>query len=134
MYLRKLMPSLAVVASGVIITGTVAAAPATASGAKPSAVHATRAAAAPTTDAKVPSKTQLAEIRNRQAKLAVRYGASLTFAKATAKTFTVNTTTDTSLNNPASTHCIDTAGKCSLRAAVEAANNLTVPVRIVLGK
>ncbi len=39
------------------------------------------------------------------------------------QTFTVNTQNDTDLATPGSTTCVDSDGNCSLRAAVEAANN-----------
>jgi CSLREA domain-containing protein len=42
---------------------------------------------------------------------------------AVNQTFTVNTQNDTNLQTPGSTSCVDTDGNCSLRAAVEAANN-----------
>jgi CSLREA domain-containing protein len=42
---------------------------------------------------------------------------------AVNQTFTVNTQNDTNLATPSSTSCVDTDGNCSLRAAVEAANN-----------
>ena len=55
------------------------------------------------------------------------------FSANAATAFTVNTTDDTSLADPAGTTCADVNGNCSLRAAVEAANNLAKPVQIVLG-
>lgn len=51
---------------------------------------------------------------------------------ASSTTFAVNTTDDTPLADPTSTTCADASGNCSLRAAVEAANNLAQPVRIAL--
>ncbi|HEY6474084.1 MAG TPA: CSLREA domain-containing protein, partial [Acidimicrobiales bacterium] len=39
------------------------------------------------------------------------------------QTFTVNTQNDTDLATPGSTSCVDGDGNCSLRAAIEAANN-----------
>ncbi len=42
---------------------------------------------------------------------------------AVHQTFTVNTQDDTVLANPSGTSCLDGSGNCSLRAAVEAANN-----------
>jgi len=39
------------------------------------------------------------------------------------QTFTVNTQNDTHLANPSDTNCIDGSGNCSLRAAIEAADN-----------
>lgn len=50
------------------------------------------------------------------------------------KTFTVTTAADSPLASPALKTCTDAAGgKCSLRAAVDAANNLGTPVLIKLG-
>ena len=53
---------------------------------------------------------------------------------ASAATFTVNDTTDAALTTPNSTNCVSTdAGSCTLRAAVQAADNtggasqITVP-------
>jgi len=44
--------------------------------------------------------------------------------------FHVNTTVDNSLADPNSTTCVDTAGTCSLRAAIDASNNLDRPTTI----
>jgi hypothetical protein len=44
--------------------------------------------------------------------------------------FNVNTKTDTNAVNPASGHCTNSAGHCSLRAAVQVADALGVPVSI----
>jgi CSLREA domain-containing protein len=80
------------------------------------------------------SSAQVTQVRARQQKMTASSKAP-TFAKAGSKTFTVNTTEDSDLNNPAGTSCVDAStGKCSLRAAVDAANNLKKPVKIVLGK
>ena len=47
-------------------------------------------------------------------------------ASAQAATFTVNDVNDAGLTNPSGTTCSSTdSGKCTLRAAVEAANNVT---------
>jgi CSLREA domain-containing protein len=56
------------------------------------------------------------------------------FARAEATTFTVDTTVDDDLGDAGGTTCVDTTGHCSLRAAVDAANNLHEPVTIVLRK
>jgi CSLREA domain-containing protein len=78
------------------------------------------------------SAPDLGSLRRRQRELAARPAPA--FDKSASRTFTVTTTEDAALANPAETHCVDlVSGRCSLRAAVEAANNLSVPVRIVLG-
>jgi fibronectin-binding autotransporter adhesin len=52
----------------------------------------------------------------------------------TAKVFTVTTLADSPLASPASLNCVDAlTNACSLRAAVQAANNLAKPVVIKLG-
>ncbi len=54
-------------------------------------------------------------------------------AAAAGTTFTVNTTNDTHLSNPSLTSCVDTGAACSLRAAIEAANNIVgSPVTIMV--
>jgi CSLREA domain-containing protein len=79
------------------------------------------------------SSTKLAQVRARQQQMLARHTSAPTFAKAASKTFTVNTTEDSDLANPAGKTCVDAAtSKCSLRAAVNAANNLATPVRILL--
>ena len=79
------------------------------------------------------SRAQLAQVRARErGSHPAPDGAHV--AKAGSKTFTVNTTADTDLANPAGTTCVTAAHKCSLRAAVEAANNVHAPVKVVLGK
>jgi hypothetical protein len=62
--------------------------------------------------------------------LAPRLGAT---SSAKVQRLTVTTTDDSGLADPTSTRCIDAAtGACSLRAAVQTANNRAVPVRIIL--
>lgn len=56
------------------------------------------------------------------------------FSAATATTFVVTTTKDLDPHDPNGTTCVDTAGTCSLRAAVAAANNLAEPVNVLLTK
>jgi hypothetical protein len=65
---------------------------------------------------------------------ATTFGALGLTAAASAATFPVNDTTDAALSNPSSTACVSTnAGSCTLRAAVQAADNsggvsqITVP-------
>ncbi|HEX3932127.1 MAG TPA: choice-of-anchor Q domain-containing protein [Nocardioides sp.] len=78
--------------------------------------------------------SRLAQARAKQRQMAAS-SSRPAFAKAAAKTFTVNTTEDSDLANPTGTTCHDAStGECSLRAAVDAANNLDKPVRIVLGR
>jgi hypothetical protein len=86
------------------------------------------------------SSAQLAGVRARQSRILAEQGPAPAFADAVARAgtkawrFSVDTTEDSGLADPAGTRCIDAAtGACSLRAAVDAANNRRVPVRIVLG-
>jgi CSLREA domain-containing protein len=87
------------------------------------------------------SAHELEHLRAGQRQLIAHHRPAPTFAgvaaRATTQTrrFTVNTTEDSGLANPASGRCIDAAsGACSLRAAVDAANNRTSPTRILLGR
>ncbi|MGC4110829.1 MAG: choice-of-anchor Q domain-containing protein [Nocardioides sp.] len=83
------------------------------------------------------SASRLADVRSRQRRMRAQHTAAPAFGSAvggTVQRLTVTTTEDSGLADPSDTHCIDAAsGACSLRAAVEAANNRAVPVRIVLG-
>jgi hypothetical protein len=80
------------------------------------------------------SRTQLLHIRARQQQMAAD-SHTPTFAKAGSKTFRVDTTEDSPLAHPAGTTCVDAStGKCSLRSAVVAANNLHAAVQILLGR
>lgn len=82
---------------------------------------------------KAPSPAALARARARQGRMLAHHRPAPSFANAAATTFTVDTTEDSGLATPGATACVDTAsGSCSLRAAVEAADDLTTPVRIVL--
>lgn len=130
---RRLTSSLAFVASGALITGAglaLTAVPATAATPTHHDAHRHPQAAG----VKPLTGAQLQQVRARQSRMLEQSRTAPAFRKAAAKTFTVNTTQDTSLANPAGTRCLDAGGKCSLRAAVDAANNLKAPVRIVLGK
>ena len=130
---RRLTSSLAFVASGALITGAglaLTAVPATAATPTHHDAHRHPQAAG----VKPLTGAQLQQVRTRQSRMLEQSRTAPAFRKAAAKTFTVNTTQDTSLANPAGTRCLDAGGKCSLRAAVDAANNLKAPVRIVLGK
>lgn len=82
--------------------------------------------------AKAPSRTELRTVRERERTMAAAMKPAPHFSANAATAFTVNTTDDTSLADPAGTTCADANGNCSLRAAVEAANNLAKPVQIVL--
>jgi CSLREA domain-containing protein len=132
---NRLIPALAFAATGALASGL--ALTSTPADAAPTQHAAPAAHIAPShRDARgTPlSHAQLQQARVRQHQLAAR-SKTPTFAKAGSKTFTVNTTEDSALANPAGTTCVDVStGKCSLRAAVEAANNLGVAVKIVLGK
>jgi fibronectin-binding autotransporter adhesin len=86
------------------------------------------------------SAAQLTEVRARQTEILAEHRPAPAFADAVARAganprrFTVDTTEDSGLANAAGTRCIDDAtGACSLRAAVDAANNRRAPVRVVLG-
>jgi hypothetical protein len=134
---KRLLPALAIVATGITASGlALTALPAHAVTAHHAAKTAPAAHAAPrgAASGKPLSTSQLAQARAKQRQMAAA-SAKPTFAKAGSKTFTVNTTEDSDLNNPAGTTCVDAStSRCSLRAAVDAANNLRKPVRIVLGK
>jgi predicted outer membrane repeat protein len=85
------------------------------------------------------SPAQLAAVRERQRTMLAQPAPAPTLARAAAGTpvlkLTVDTTEDSDLADPAGTRCIDAAtGGCSLRAAVDAANNRRTPVQITLGK
>jgi predicted outer membrane repeat protein len=79
--------------------------------------------------------TQVRAVRAEEATLAVRNDTAPRFDgnPSTVTTFTVNTTTDSGLANAAGTTCVDAAtGQCSLRAAVEAADNRNTAVAVHL--
>jgi CSLREA domain-containing protein len=127
---RKLLRALAIAATGITASGlALTSLPANAATTQHAvAVHHS------SLNEKPLSASRLAAVRDRQQQMIAHHTAA-PVAKSTAKVFTVNTTEDSDLANPAGTHCIDLAtGKCSLRAAVDAANNLKAPVKIVLGK
>ncbi|HEX3932126.1 MAG TPA: choice-of-anchor Q domain-containing protein [Nocardioides sp.] len=134
------MPALAFVAAGAAAAGVaLTAVPSQAATAPhrpalaPASHHADAVQAPRGAATKHLGKAALSQVRARQRQLAARQAPS--FAKAGVKTFTVNTTTDSDLANPTGTGCHDAStGDCSLRAAVDAANNLKAPVKIVLGK
>lgn len=127
---KRLLPALALVATGTTASGlALTALPAFAAPATPAAasVHKTHGSRL--------STTKLQQVRDRQQRMLGTGATAPAFAKTGSKTFTVNTTQDSDLANPTGTACVDVAtGKCSLRAAVDAANNLAKPVKIVLGK
>lgn len=130
----KLFPALAFVAAGTIASGlaltSVSASAAT--GQRP-ATHAPAPPHARAPLGKELSKNGVADVRAHQAQVIAQHRAAPTFSKA-GKTFTVNTNEDSDLANLTGTTCVDAStGKCSLRAAVDAANNLKKPVKIVLG-
>ncbi|MGC4110828.1 MAG: choice-of-anchor Q domain-containing protein [Nocardioides sp.] len=131
----KLMPALAFAAAGITASGiALTALPAHAATGHPT----TKAPAHPAVHAapsgKLLTKSQQVQARAQQRQMAAS-STRPTFAKAGVKTFTVTTTEDSDLATPTGTTCVDAStGKCSLRAAVNAANNLEKPVRIVLGK
>lgn len=119
--------ALLLVAAGLTLAGaTELAAPAVAGG--------DRDPAAPRTHAAAPlGAHRLAAVRGRQHQLVADHRATPTFAKSASTTFTVNTTEDSGLADAGGTTCVDAAtGKCSLRAAVQAANNRDTAVRVVL--
>jgi CSLREA domain-containing protein len=65
----------------------------------------------------------------------VAMGAMLTACPATGPVFVVNTTADSSDANPGDGTCADSQGKCSLRAAVEEANQArNAEVRLTSGE
>ncbi|HEX4470781.1 MAG TPA: choice-of-anchor Q domain-containing protein [Nocardioides sp.] len=87
------------------------------------------------------STAQLTQVRARQAQILAEHRPAPAFAGAVARAgakprrFTVDTTEDSGLANAAGTRCIDdVTGACSLRAAVDAANNRRAPVKVVLGR
>jgi fibronectin-binding autotransporter adhesin len=129
MKLRELVPAVAVVATG-MTTAALALPLMTAEAAVP--VHRAAAHAAPH-GARL-STSELSQVRIRQQQMLTTGRTAPTLSRTGSTTFTVNTVQDSDLANPAGTHCVDAAtGKCSLRAAVNAANNLAKPVKIVLG-
>ena len=131
MFTRKQLGALAFVTSAAVITGSGSALTAMpAADAAPG--HHALAAHRPATS-KTLSSSALARVRDRQRQMVAQHRSAPSFAKAASTTFTVDTTDDSDLADSAGTTCVDAAtGDCSLRAAVEAANNLDTPVRIVL--
>lgn len=77
---------------------------------------------------------KLRAVRAREAALAARSRLAPRFrANVSVTSFTVNTTVDSALANPNSKACVDAAnGRCSLRAAVEAADNRNTAVAVYL--
>ena len=132
MFTRKHLGALAFVTSAAVITGSGSAfitMPVADAAPGHHAVVAHRAATSQTL-----SSSTLARVRERQRQMLAQHRSAPAFAKAASTTFTVDTTDDSDLADSAGTTCVDAAtGGCSLRAAVEAANNLGTPVRIVLG-
>jgi CSLREA domain-containing protein len=142
----KRLPALTFVATGIIASGlALTTLPAQAAVTHPPALTATHPATHAATSthptgpagrgpAKPLSKARLAALRERQRQMAAQHHTAPSFARAASKTFTVDTTEDSDLATPTATTCVDAAsGKCSLRAAVDAANNLRQPVTIALG-
>jgi hypothetical protein len=112
--------------------GVVMAAPAVATTHDDGRYPGTGGSPAPT-DRLAHSAAQLREIRDRQHALVAGHRHAPTFAKAAAVVLTVDTTEDSDLATPDGTACVDAAsGKCSLRAAVSAADNLGRPTQITL--
>src|SRR3954469_8984939 len=132
MFTRKHLGALAFVAGAALITGSGSALVAMPAADAAPGLYAPVAhrAASP----KTLSTSALTRVRDRQRQMVAQHRSAPTFAKAASTTFTVDTTEDSPLATPDDTHCVDLAsGACSLRAAVEAANSLDTPVRIVLG-
>lgn len=76
---------------------------------------------------------KVAAVRAEQARMKAALKVTPQPRTAGSTTFTVNTTEDSDLANPTGTSCVDAAdGKCSLRAAVDAANNRNTPVQVLL--
>ncbi|HEX3932128.1 MAG TPA: choice-of-anchor Q domain-containing protein [Nocardioides sp.] len=84
------------------------------------------------------SASRLAQVRDRQRRISAEHTPAPKFGAASSarvQRLTVTTTDDSGLADPTGTRCLDAAtGACSLRAAVQTANNRAVPVRIVLAK
>lgn len=118
--------------SGATAAVAVAATTASMMVALPASAHPAPAPHVAGAHAKAPGKAELRSVRQRQRQQAAAVKPAPHFAASSATVFTVNTTNDTSLADPAGTTCADTDGNCSLRAAVEAANNLAQPVQIAL--
>ena len=133
MFTRKQLGALAFVTSAAVITGSGSALTVMpAADAAPG--HHAVAAHRPATS-KTLSSSALARVRDRQRQMVAQHRSAPSFAKAASTTFTVDTTDDSDLADSAGTTCVDAAtGDCSLRAAVDAANNLQKPVTIVLRK
>ncbi|HEX4470782.1 MAG TPA: choice-of-anchor Q domain-containing protein [Nocardioides sp.] len=144
---RLLSPAMALVSTGLIGVGLVltslpaqAASPHRASTSPPGALGVTLTGRR-TPDVRLPSATEFARVRAAQRRMLADHRPAPTFAGVAARAatptrrFTVDTTEDSGLANPASGRCIDAAtGACSLRAAVDAANNRKTPTRILLGQ
>ncbi|HTW19359.1 MAG TPA: choice-of-anchor Q domain-containing protein [Mycobacteriales bacterium] len=147
------------IGSAVTVAGTVVAmvatAPAIAEAANHASAHPAVAHPVVAHPAMPPRVTAAPHAAPGTSRLPAMHGSPQAFAKALAKerrtheanavrpavkvpaaTFTVNTTADYDLASATSTHCVDSeaTAHCSLRAAVDAANNLKKPVKIVLGK
>lgn len=86
------------------------------------------------------SASRLADLRSRQRAMLARPGPAPTLARSAAASgsqvqrLTVTTSDDTPLADPLGTRCLDASNQCSLRAAVQTANNRRTPVRIVLAE
>ena len=132
MFTRKQLGALAFVTSAAVITMVSALTAMPAADAAPG--HHAVAAHRPATS-KTLSSSALARVRDRQRQMVAQHRSAPSFAKAASPTFNVDTTDDSDLADSAGTTCVDAAtGDCSLRAAVDAANNLQKPVTIVLRK
>jgi fibronectin-binding autotransporter adhesin len=132
MFTRKHLGALAFVASAALITGSGSAITAMPAADAAPGHHAPAAHRSATS--KTLSSSALDRVRDRQRQMLAQHRSAPAFARAAVTTFTVDTTEDSDLADSAGTTCVDAAtGSCSLRAAVDAANNLDTPVRIVLG-
>jgi CSLREA domain-containing protein len=131
MTMKTHTPALAAAASAVIAWSGLALTPSPAHAAS-TLVAAGAHHASPSTPL---SRAELARVRERQREMVGQHRPAPTFAKAASTTFKVDTTEDSPLATPGDTQCVDAASSaCSLRAAVEAANNLHKRVTIVLGR
>jgi hypothetical protein len=144
---RPLSPAMALVSTSLIGVGLVLTSlPAQAAFPHRSSTSPAGASGVTVTERRTPdvhraSAAEIAHVRAAQRRMLADHRPAPTFAgvasRATTPTrrFTVDTAEDSGLANPASGRCIDAAtGACSLRAAVDAANNRTTPTRILLGK
>ena len=134
---RRTAKTTLVVAGTAVATIVAMAAPAAAAG-HPSATRSAPAVvkhAGPVSHAAKLPKARLQQVQARTAKMAAtHHSRAPLFKAASSKSFTVNTTEDSGLLNSSGKTCVDaSSGKCSLRAAVEAANNIGTAVKVTLG-